>query len=101
MPTDDFASADAPLEWWPRLLSQVVEPLSQGRPARYRRYDWARGELADWVEVPPAPAVLIEGVSSGRLEWAEHIAFLVWIHTEEAKRRLLVQAQQKVSGDDR
>ena len=101
VPTDDFASADAPLEWWPRLLSQVVEPLSQGRPARYRRYDWARGELADWVEVPPAPAVLIEGVSSRRLEWAEHIAFLVWIRSKEAQRRLLVQAQQKVSGDDR
>ena len=86
VPTDDFASADAPLEWGPRLLSQVIEPLSQSRPARYQRYDWARRELAEWVEVPTAPAVLIEGVSSGRLEWAEHLAFLVWIHTDRAER---------------
>ncbi len=86
VPTDDFASADAPLEWGPRLLSQVIEPLSQSRPARYQRYDWARRELAEWAEVPTAPAVLIEGVSSGRLEWAEHLAFLVWIHTDRAER---------------
>lgn len=65
VPTDDFASADTPLEWWPRLLSQVIEPLIKGRQARYQRYDWVRRGLADWVEVPAAPAVILEGVSSG------------------------------------
>jgi len=26
--TDDFASADNPIDWWPRLLAEVIEPLS-------------------------------------------------------------------------
>jgi uridine kinase len=86
VPTDDFASADTPLGWWPRLLSQVIEPLIKGRQARYQRYDWVRRELADWVEVPAAPAVILEGVSSGRLEWAAHLSFLVWIHTDRSER---------------
>lgn len=86
VPTDDFASADTPLEWWPRLLGQVVEPLVRGRQARYERYDWVRGEFAEWVEVPAASVVIIEGVSSGRLEWAEHLSFLVWVHTDRAER---------------
>ena len=27
--TDDFASWDNPLDWWPRLLKDVLEPLSR------------------------------------------------------------------------
>ena len=26
--TDDFAAADNPIDWWPRLLEQVIEPLA-------------------------------------------------------------------------
>ena len=39
--TDDFASWDDPLGWWPRLEAEVLEPLARGRIARYRAYDWA------------------------------------------------------------
>ena len=27
--TDDFAAADNPIDWWPRLLEQVIEPLAE------------------------------------------------------------------------
>jgi uridine kinase len=86
IPTDDFASWDDPLNWWPRMSSQVVQPLARGEAARYQRYDWPTGELAEWITVEPAPIVIIEGVSSGRAEWSEHLAFLVWIETPEATR---------------
>ncbi|MDQ6730128.1 MAG: (d)CMP kinase [Actinomycetota bacterium] len=33
--TDDFASWDQPLEWWPRLIEQVLEPLSRNEPGRF------------------------------------------------------------------
>ena len=36
---DDFADWETPLPWWPRLIDQMLGPLSQGSPARYQRYD--------------------------------------------------------------
>src|SRR5262252_8184056 len=41
--TDDFASWDNPLNWWPLLIEQVLKPLSVNQAARYRRYEWTRG----------------------------------------------------------
>ncbi len=38
--TDDFAAADNPIDWWPRLLEQVIEPFVRGDAAHYQRYDW-------------------------------------------------------------
>lgn len=84
--TDDFASWDEPIDWWPRLLEQVIEPLAAGRSARYQRYDWASRTLAEWLEVEPRPVVIIEGVSSGRSEWRYHLSFVVWIETPHDER---------------
>lgn len=64
--TDDFASAKNPIDWWPRLKQQVVDPLVIGEAARYRRYDWPSESLAEWNIVEPSPVVIIEGVSAGR-----------------------------------
>lgn len=77
--TDDFASWDEPLDWWPRLLREVIEPLAAGRNAVYRRYDWEARQLGEEITVQPAPIVIIEGVSSSRSEWAAHLAFAVWV----------------------
>ncbi|MGZ4795403.1 MAG: uridine kinase family protein [Acidimicrobiia bacterium] len=84
--TDDFASWDEPIDWWPRLLREVIEPLTANRTARYRRYDWDRRELADWCAVAPAPIVIIEGVSAGRREWDAHLAFTVFVSTPAPTR---------------
>jgi uridine kinase len=77
--TDDFASWDVPLDWWPRMLREVVEPLSAGRAAVYRRYDWDLKELAEQITVSPSPIVVVEGVSASRAEWADKLAFAVWV----------------------
>jgi hypothetical protein len=79
--TDDFAAWDVPIEWFPRLWEQVVEPLAAGRCGRYQRYDWVRRELAEWHDVPLAPVIILEGVSAGRREIADHLALTVWIET--------------------
>jgi F420-dependent oxidoreductase-like protein len=91
--TDDFASADNPINWWPRLLRDVIEPLSQHKPARYQRYDWPTEAMAEWHTVEPTPIVIIEGVSSGRSEWAQHLSFVIWIETPRAIR--LVRAVER------
>ena len=64
--TDDFATGEPGVEWWPRLEREVIVPLSAGEAARYRRWDWEAKRLAGWHTVEPMPAVVIEGVSSAR-----------------------------------
>ncbi len=84
--TDDVASADHPIDWWPRLLRDVIEPIAAGGVGRFRRYDWDTQRLAEWLTVPRAPLVVIEGVTAGRREWRDHLAFIVWIETPHAGR---------------
>ena len=92
--TDDFASADNPLNWWPRLLEQVIVPLKSGNAARFQRYDWSTESFAEWHTIEPAPVVIIEGVSSGRSEWVGHLSYLFWIETPRkvAKTRAINSA---------
>lgn len=91
--TDDFASWEDPVGWWPRLLSQVLRPLADGRPARYQRYDWERQALAEWHEVPVTDYLLIEGVGSSRREFRPYLAVSVWVATgrEECLQRGLAR----------
>jgi uridine kinase len=84
--TDDFATGEPGDEWWPRLRSQVIEPLVEGRPAHYQRYDWDRGTFAEWREIQPAPALIIEGVSSARRAAADVLDLAVWVHAPRATR---------------
>lgn len=84
--TDDFASWEQPVEWWPRLLREVIEPLADGRSGRYRRYDWSERRLAEWHTIDPGPIVIIEGVSAGRSEWAHHLAFVIWVDAPRGER---------------
>jgi hypothetical protein len=53
--TDDFASADNPINWWPRMLAQVIEPLARGDAAVYQRYDWPSESLADRCRLDGVP----------------------------------------------
>ena len=84
--TDDFAAADNPIDWWPRLLEQVIKPFAHGEAAHYQRYDWPSETLAEWHTIEPAPIVIIEGVSAARSEWATHLSFVVWIETPPKER---------------
>jgi uridine kinase len=79
VPTDDFASWDNPIDWWPQLVEQVLKPLSEGRVAHYRRYDWEARRLAEWVDVVPAGYVVLEGVSASRQAFRPFLAFTVWV----------------------
>jgi uridine kinase len=84
--TDDFASWDEPLDWWPRLRDRVLVPLSENRSGRFQRYDWDQRALADWIDVPVAPILIVEGVSSSREEFRRFLAFSIWIETPADER---------------
>jgi uridine kinase len=77
--TDDFASWDNPIDWWPRLDEQVIQPLIRGDDAHWQRYDWNRRELAEWHTINPGEVVVIEGVTATRKEWRDKLTYSVWI----------------------
>ena len=55
------------LTFWPRLERWVLAPLRTGQTGRYQRYSWTRREfLPRWIPVPPAPVVILDGVSAAR-----------------------------------
>jgi uridine kinase len=79
--TDEFASWEEPLDWWPRLLEQVLEPLAAGKHARYQRYDWKARQLREWIDVPRGAHLVIEGVSASRLAFRPYLCFSIWVDT--------------------
>jgi uridine kinase len=76
---DLYPGWDGLAEGSARLAEQVLMPLAAGRPARYRRYDWDRGEYAEWIDVPAAPFLIIEGCGAGSRPGAAAVAFLIWM----------------------
>ena len=84
---DDFASWDNPLNWWPRLIKQVLKPLSKNQTAHYARYDWGGARrLAEWREVQPCEYLILEGVSASREVFRPYLAFSVWVETPRVER---------------
>jgi uridine kinase len=78
--TDDFSSFDEPMHWWPRMLAEVIEPLTRGDTATFHPYDWVRSELSpDTIAVPPAPLVVIEGVGATRDAWRDRLVARIWV----------------------
>jgi uridine kinase len=39
----------------------LLLPLRRGEPGRWRRFDWMRGEYAEWHSVDPAKPLIVEG----------------------------------------
>jgi len=84
--TDDFASWDEPLDWWPRLRDEVLVPLSRGERARYRKSDWSGSGREEWGEVSPEAFVVLEGVSASRVAFRPFLAFAIWVETPRELR---------------
>jgi len=78
IPTDDFASWEDPLGWWPRMMREVFSPLAEGRVPEYQRYDWIDRVRRDWVRVEGS-VLIIEGVSATRREFRPYLDARVWI----------------------
>jgi uridine kinase len=98
--TDDFASHDVPIEWWPRMLTAVVEPLLAGRPAAYAAYDWVRRAEGETITIEPAPIVVIEGVGACRAASRRYLAMSIWVEAprDERHRRGLARDGVELAG---
>ena len=94
--TDDFASWDNPVGWWPDLLEQVLEPLAAGCAARFTPTSWGGPPRAEIV-VQPAPFVVLEGVTASREAFRPYLAYAVWV---EAPRELRLERGLARGGQD-
>lgn len=77
--TDDFASWDDPVGWWPHLIEQVLEPLARGERAEFGPSQWTPGVERDRIEVAPAEFLVLEGVTASREAFRPYLTYTVWI----------------------
>ncbi|MFI6496350.1 uridine kinase [Nonomuraea typhae] len=79
--SDDFPVpwSEGPGAWFHALRSQVLDPLADGRPGRFRRYDWVTARYDVLVDVPAAPVLVIEGVGTARRDADHLLAFRIWL----------------------
>jgi uridine kinase len=84
--TDDFASWDEPVDWWPRLEADALQPLAACQPATFVTSSWAPGHSGEEVVVAPAEVILLEGVSSARRAVADRLSYAIWVDASPAAR---------------
>jgi hypothetical protein len=73
------------------LRRDVVAPLAEGRPARYRRWDWTTDVYAEPHDLGRPPVLVIEGVGAGAVAAAPTAegpaaSLLVWLDAAEEIR---------------
>ncbi|KUL23793.1 nucleoside/nucleotide kinase family protein [Actinoplanes awajinensis] len=75
------------------LRDRVLEPLAEGRPAAWRRWDWAAGEYAEEHPVPDAAWLVVEGVGAGARVLRSYQIGVVWLDSSTGlrKRRALAR----------
>lgn len=81
---DGWTGLDVTL--WPRLATQVLEPLRAGRPGRYRRYDWAAGAFGDWRDVPVPDVLVVEGCGAAQRAADDVATLRVWVEAPDDVR---------------
>jgi uridine kinase len=94
--TDDFASWDNPVDWWPALLAEVLEPLARGEPATYVPNSWGGPPRAP-VTVDAGGTVVVEGVTASREAFRPYLAFTIWV---DAPRELRLERGLARDGED-
>ncbi len=94
--TDDFATWDNPIDWWPEVVRHVLVPLAKNQAVRFQRSQWASEERS-WVEVQPADFTILEGVTASRDAFRPYLAYSIWI---EAPHALRLRRGLKRDGDD-
>jgi uridine kinase len=70
-----------------RLHDQVLQPLSRGERAAYRRFDWLEGRDGETVTLPPMGLLVVEGAGCSVPPCAALESVRVWLDAAEDTRR--------------
>lgn len=90
---DDFTRPGAVGWERDRFREQVVEPLRAGRDARYQRHHWTSPEPSDWVDLPAAGPVVVEGLGASEPPPGVIWDRLVWVAAAPGVRRGRAEAR--------
>lgn len=61
------------------LLDQILVPLSTGRDASFRKWDWVAHERGETIHVPHAEHLVIEGVGVGQRDARAYASLVVFV----------------------
>lgn len=88
--TDDFATWDNPVAWWPELETDVLHAFIRRRDYRYRPRVWVDGvpEIGSRIWYRWEPLLVIEGVSAARRRIADRLTYSLWLDGAPAAERL-------------
>lgn len=88
--TDDFATWDNPVAWWPELETDVLHAFIRRHDYQYRPRVWHDGvpEPGTRVWYRWQPLLVIEGVSSARRRIANRLTHTLWLDGPPAEERL-------------
>ena len=76
-----------------RFQQEVLPYLQQGKAFRYRRCECSRLDYGKWIEVPAAPAVIVEGAYSCHPQFGHYADLTVFCHVDpqEQQRRIVAR----------
>ncbi|MEE3851637.1 hypothetical protein VZC37_14935 [Gordonia sp. LSe1-13] len=88
--TDDFATWDNPVAWWPELETDVLQAFVRRHDYHFRPRVWRDGvpEPGRLVWLRWEPLLIIEGVSSARRRIAPRLTHSLWLDGGTAAERL-------------
>lgn len=70
-----------------RFLTQVLLPVSCGKPAKYQPYHCHTDDFGEWLEVPPSALTIIEGVYALRPDLQPYYSICCYIDAPWTIRR--------------
>jgi uridine kinase len=68
------------------MIDTVLTPLAQGRPGRFRAWDWGRDIPGEIVDVHPAGMVVIEGCGASTPQSRKLASTVLWVECDENVR---------------
>ncbi len=69
-----------------RLREWVLDPFVDGRPGRYRRYDWVADAYAEEHVVERAPFLVVEGCGAAARQVDRWTSLRVWVEADDTER---------------
>jgi cytidylate kinase len=79
--TDDVSWHHSFFDWWDLLIEHILEPFKAGKDVDYTPEIWKTRGRAGSILVPTTPVLILEGVSSTRLEYSHWVDLPIWVET--------------------